>query len=77
MSSGLATSTLRQTRTTNRSAVQFHFHASEQGQSTPSPRKQLVAAFREIGAGVDEKTAGARTQDWYRSSGADWTRGLV
>jgi hypothetical protein len=77
MNAELATSTLRQTRTTNRSAIHFRFHASEQGQSSPSPRKQLIAAFREIGAGVDEKTAGARTRDWYRSSGADWTRGLV
>jgi hypothetical protein len=74
MTAELATSTVRLARSANRAAVRFHSPA--RGQSNRSQRAQLLAAFGEIGAAVDAKTARARTEDWYRSSGADWTRGL-
>ena len=39
-------------------------------------RTQVVAVFREIGNGRDEKTAYKVTKDWYRWSGGDWTNYL-
>lgn len=74
MNAELAISTLIQARTPNRAALRSYTAASEH--RSLSPRAQLLAAFRRIGAGVDEKTAQARTLVWYRSSGGDWTRGL-
>jgi hypothetical protein len=39
-------------------------------------RARIAAAFREIARGVDERTAYKQTRDFYRSSGALWTRAL-
>jgi len=39
-------------------------------------RARVAAAFRRIARAVDERTAHRKTQDFYRSSGAAWTRGL-
>ena len=74
MNAVLATSTLRKPRTANPAAVQSRSPMNRQ--SRPNQRAILLGAFREIGAAVDSKTAGTRTEDWYRSSGADWARGL-
>ena len=74
MNAVLATSTLRKPHSANRAAVQSRSPMNRQ--SGPNQRAKLFAAFHEIGAAVDSKTAGTRTEDWYRSSGADWARGL-
>lgn len=39
-------------------------------------RARVVAAFRDLARGVDERTARDRTHAFYRSSGAAWARGL-
>lgn len=39
-------------------------------------RAQVVAAFRKIRNGIDDKAVYAITKDWYRSSGGEWTLGL-
>jgi hypothetical protein len=36
----------------------------------------VLAAFQALAHGVDERTAAARTNDFYRSSGFDWARCL-
>ena len=36
-------------------------------------RARVVAAFRAIRDGIDDKAVYAQTKDWYRSSGGDWT----
>ena len=36
-------------------------------------RAQVVAAFRKIRNGIDDKAVYAVTKDWYRSSGGEWT----
>lgn len=41
--------------------------------SAPENGNSLLDAFLALGAGVDERTAHARTLAWYRSSGAAWT----
>lgn len=43
--------------------------------SVLSLRARVAAVFQEAN-GRDEKTAYARTKEWYRSSGGEWTRGL-
>jgi hypothetical protein len=49
--------------------------------STRTPRRarsnlraRITAAFSEMANGVDARTACDRTLDFYRSSGAHWTR---
>lgn len=37
-------------------------------------RARVAAAFLEMANGVDSRTACDRTHDFYRSSGADWSR---
>jgi hypothetical protein len=39
-------------------------------------RASVVAAFRKIAGAVDARTAHRKTKDFYRSSGAAWTRCL-
>jgi len=39
-------------------------------------RARVAAAFAKIASAVDARTAYARTKDFYRSSGAAWTRSL-
>jgi hypothetical protein len=39
-------------------------------------RARIAAAFGEIARGVDERTAYEQTRDFYRSSGAPWSRAL-
>jgi len=39
-------------------------------------RASVAAAFRKIARAVDERTAHRKTKDFYRSSGAAWTRSL-
>lgn len=39
-------------------------------------RASVAAAFRKFARAVDKRTAHRRTQDFYRSSGAPWTRCL-
>ena len=41
-----------------------------------SDRSPVLAAFQALAYGVDERTAAARTGDFYRSSGFDWARCL-
>lgn len=41
-----------------------------------SPRTRVLAAFRALGHGVDPHTARDQMHAFYRSSGAEWTRGL-
>jgi hypothetical protein len=74
MTAELAPRTLGQSRTVNQTVARI----GEPARKRPSlgGRTQLLAAFRKIGTGVDAKTAQARTENWYRSRGADWTRGL-
>lgn len=50
-------------------------HLPVQRRPEPSLRARVVAAFRDAN-GRDEKTAYARTKEWYRASGGEWTRGL-
>lgn len=38
-----------------------------------SLREQVVAAFRPVRNGINDKAVYAITKDWYRSSGGDWT----
>lgn len=71
----LTISTQTRARTVNRPTVRFEVPFPQQ--PSLSPRAQLLAAFRAIGTGVDEKSAGARTTRWYRSSNCEWTRGLT
>jgi len=60
--------------TARRTATLVRFpHQRRRGSSL---RSQVAAAFKNIGKGVDAKIAYERTKDFYRSSGADWTRGL-
>jgi hypothetical protein len=42
-----------------------------------SLRDRTLAAFCKIGHGLDKKNAFGRTKDFYRASGADWTRNLT
>ena len=46
-------------------------------QSSVSIRNRVLAAFRDIGHGVNENTAFALTKDFYRRSGNAWTRNLT
>ena len=39
-------------------------------------RARVAAAFRKLAHGVDPRTAGARTRNFYRSSGMAWSRSL-
>ncbi len=39
-------------------------------------RARVAAAFAKIAGSVDAQTAQRRTMDFYRSSGAAWTRSL-
>jgi len=39
-------------------------------------RARIAAAFAKIASAVDPRTAGARTKDFYRSSGTTWARSL-
>jgi hypothetical protein len=39
-------------------------------------RARIAAAFAKIAGAVDARTANRRTTDFYRSSGAAWTRSL-
>jgi len=39
-------------------------------------RARVAAAFARIAGAVDARTAQRRTTDFYRSSGAAWTRSL-
>ena len=39
-------------------------------------RARVAAAFAKIAGAVDARTAQRRTRDFYRSSGAAWTRSL-
>jgi len=39
-------------------------------------RARVAAAFAKIASAVDARTAHARTSNFYRSSGAPWTRSL-
>ena len=39
-------------------------------------RARVAAAFAKIAGAVDARTAQRRTMDFYRSSGAAWTRSL-
>jgi hypothetical protein len=41
-----------------------------------SDRSPVLAAFQALANGVDARTAAARTNDFYRSSGFDWARCL-
>jgi hypothetical protein len=41
-----------------------------------SERSRVLAAFQAGANGVDERTAAARTNDFYRASGFDWARCL-
>ena len=41
-----------------------------------SGRSRVLAAFHALANGVDARTAAARTNDFYRSSGLDWARCL-
>ena len=41
-----------------------------------SARPRVAAAFRALANGVDSHTAGARTSEFYRSSGFAWARCL-
>jgi hypothetical protein len=36
-------------------------------------RAQVVAPFRTVRNGIDDKAVYAITKDWYRSSGGEWT----
>jgi hypothetical protein len=40
-------------------------------------RVRVVRAFRRFANGVDDRTANDRTQAFYRSSGAEWSRCLA
>jgi len=40
-------------------------------------RARVLSAFRNIGKGVDAKTAYEQTKDFYRMSGHPWTRSLA
>ena len=40
-------------------------------------RARVAATFRKIARAVDARTAHRKTQDFYRSSGAAWTRSLA
>ncbi len=40
-------------------------------------RARVAATFRKIARAVDERTANRKTHDFYRSSGAAWTRSLA
>ena len=40
-------------------------------------RARVAATFRKIARAVDERTAHRKTHDFYRSSGAAWTRSLA
>jgi len=40
-------------------------------------RARVAAAFTKIAGAVDSRTAQRRTNDFYRSSGAAWTRSLT
>jgi hypothetical protein len=39
-------------------------------------RARVAAAFGKIAGAVDARTAHRKTKDFYRSSGAAWTRSL-
>jgi len=41
-----------------------------------SDRSLVLTAFQTLANGVDARTAAARTNDFYRSSGFDWARCL-
>jgi hypothetical protein len=45
-------------------------------QPESSLRARVAAAFREIGNGVDPKTAYEQTKKFFRSGGSDWARRL-
>ena len=40
-------------------------------------RERVAAAFARIAGAVDARTAQRRTKDFYRSSGAAWTRSRI
>ena len=42
----------------------------------PTLRARIFAAFAKIASAVDERTAHRRTREFFRSSGAAWTRSL-
>jgi hypothetical protein len=44
--------------------------------ASASEREVVVTAFRALAHGVDDATAAARTNDFYRSGGMDWARCL-
>lgn len=45
-------------------------------QAQPTLRDRVLAAFRKAGHGVEPNVAFRRTTDFYKASGAEWTRGL-
>lgn len=48
-----------------------------QRRAPPNLRMRVLAGFRALGHGVDERTARQRAQAFYRSSGAAWARCLT
>lgn len=49
-------------------------HAPETAR--PTLRARIAAAFGKIAGAVNERMAHRKTTEFYRSSGAPWTRGL-
>lgn len=47
------------------------------GRAAQSIRAHIAALFARIGHGVSDAAAFERTKDFYRRSGADWTRDLT
>ena len=55
----------------------YHRRARVQKALRRIGRVRVVRAFRRFANGVDDRTANDRTQAFYRSSGAEWSRGLA
>lgn len=53
-----------------------HQNYSGRGVNRTSYRKRVTAAFRARMHAVDAGTAHAHTKAFYRSGGAEWTRGF-
>ena len=74
-----STPALRNTRRAPRHSLTQRWHDTARRFSSRrrlSVRVRVLAAFRNIGNGVDAKTAYERTKDFYRATGHPWTRGL-
>ncbi len=73
--------TLREGYARLREAISRESTVSRTGRAGSPTRRSLrarvTAAFGKIAHGVDERTAHRKTREFYRSSGAAWTRQLV